>query len=181
MEWNNDDIDTVTSRIEKINMQFSKLLEEMNVSTETTTVAPTNFKVSLGEIEQPTVTTPTSTVSTNYYANMIEKSRQVKGIPKHAIALELPEKDRKLIDNQLEKLYTAKKEQTETSIVYNMKEICDANKSNMVVIQYSSIPVEKSLVVKRTWKDVLFSDIDLNKEIDVWGAVKRFCKIQIKL
>ena len=62
-----------------------------------------------------------------------------------------------------------------------MKEICDSNKDNMVVIQYSSIPLEKSLVVKRTWKDVLFSDIDLNKEIDVWGAVKRFCNKQVKI
>ena len=161
-------------------MQFSKLLEESNLSTETT-IPPTSFKVSLGEIEQPVNATPMDTVATNYYANMIEKSRQVKGIPKHAIALELPEKDRKLIDSQLEKIYIAKKEQQNANVVYNMKEICDSNKDNMVVIQYSSIPLEKSLVVKRTWKDVLFSDIDLNKEIDVWGAVKRFCNKQVKI
>lgn len=180
MEWNDKEFDNVTSRIEKINMQFSKLLEESNL-TAVTTIAPANFKVSLGEIEQPIVDAPMNTVNTNYYANMIEKSRQIKGIPKHAIALELPEKDRKLIDSQLEQIYAAKKEQQNLNVVYNMKEICDSNKNNMVVIQYSSIPLEKSLVVKRTWKDILFSDIDLNKEIDVWGAVKRFCKIQIKL
>lgn len=114
----------------------------------------------------------------NYFANMIEKSRQVKTLPKHAIALELDEHDRKVLDEELGNIYKAKKNEVP---VYNMKEICDTNKSNTVVIDYSTIPAERALVVKKTWKDVLFSDIDFKKQIDVWGAVKRFCTKQINI
>ena len=142
MEWNDKDFDSVTSRIEKINMQFSKLLEESNLSTEAST-APINFKVSLGEIEQPIVTAPTDTVSTNYYANMIEKSRQIKGIPKHAIALDLPEKDRKLIDSQLEKIYAAKKDTPSSNVVYNMQEICDLNKVDFIDVNTRALNLTK--------------------------------------
>lgn len=183
MEWNDKEFDNVTSRIEKINMQFSKLLEEMNSSTETT-VTPTNFKVFLGEVndtqEIAEANITSSDTTSNYYANMIEKSRQIKTVPKHAIALDLSEYDRRVLDEQLSRLYSAKKEQTKTPI-YNMKEIYENNKANTVVIDYSTIPTERALVVKKNWKDVLFSDIDLNKQIDVWGAVKRFCTKQVKI
>ena len=181
VEWNSEEFDNVTSRIEKINMQFSKLLEEMNTSTVSTST-PTGLKISLGEFENPIKKEEVNVVNTptNYYANKIEKNRQVKGVPKHAITLDLSEYDRKIIDAQLEKLYSTKKSQ-ESLNVYNIKEICDNNKTNMVIIDYSTIPVEKSLVVKRSWKDILFSDIDLNKQIDVWGAVKRFCNKQINI
>lgn len=53
MEWNNEDLDNVTGRIEKINMQFSKLLEEMN-ATSKPPLTPSSFKVSLGEISRRT-------------------------------------------------------------------------------------------------------------------------------
>lgn len=53
MEWNNEDLDNVTGRIEKINMQFSKLLEEMS-ATSKTPLTPSSFKVSLGEISRRT-------------------------------------------------------------------------------------------------------------------------------
>lgn len=109
---------------------------------------------------------------------MIEKSRQVKTLPKHAVALELDEHDRKVLDEELGKIYANKKMEAP---VYNMKEICDTNKSNTVVIDYSTVPAERALIVKKTWKDVLFSDIDFNKQIDVWGAVKRFCTKQINI
>lgn len=177
MEWNNEELEHVTGRIEKINMQFAKLLEEMN-NTSDTALTPDSFKVSLGEIAPEPITASIETPSTNYYASMIEKSRQIKAIPKHAIALDLDEHDRKIIDEQLGKIYASKK--TETP-VYNMKKICDENKDNAVVIDYSTIPTERALVVKKTFKDVLFSDIDFNKQIDVWGAVKRFCTKQINI
>ena len=79
MEWPVEGYDEVTSRIEKINMQFSKLLEEMNVSAEPV-VTPANFKVSLDEIEKierPVIEKSTINANTNYYANVIEKTRKV--------------------------------------------------------------------------------------------------------
>ncbi|MBO5178908.1 MAG: hypothetical protein J6B87_00985 [Clostridia bacterium] len=180
MNWPGEEIDAVTSRIEKINMQFSKLLEEMNVSAEPV-VTPVNFKVSLEEIEkieQPSIESNIISTDINYYANIIEKSRQVKGVPKHAIALDMSVKDRMILDEQLSKMYSAKKA---SKVVYNMKDICDTNKENMITIEYATIPTERALTVKKTWKDILFAEVDLNKQIDVWGAVKKFCKIQIKL
>lgn len=177
MEWNNEDLDNVTGRIEKINMQFSKLLEEMN-ATSNTPLTTNSFKVSLGEVTPQPVESNAEIDSTNYYANMIEKSRQVKAVPKHAIALSLDEHDRKILDEQLGKIYATKKAEAP---VYDMKEICDTNKNNTVVIDYSTVPTERALVVKKTWKDILFSDIDFNKQIDVWGAVKRFCTKQINI
>lgn len=179
MEWSNEEIDNVTSRIDKINMQFSKLLEEMNTSAETPST-PSNFKVSLGEIEQEIVENNVELNATNYYANMIEKSRQIKVLPKHAIPLELNEYDRKILDEQLGKLYSTKKTQISTK-VYDIREICSNNKENTIVIDYSTIPTDRALVVKKTWKDVLFSEIDLNKQVDVWGAIKRFCNKQVKI
>lgn len=185
MEWPVEEFDEVTSRIEKINMQFSKLLEEMNVPAEPV-ATPANFKVSVEEIEkleQPIIENAVTNKNENinYYANVIEKTRKVKGIPKHAFALDMPANDRIIIDEQLNKLYTNRKMQENSSITYNIKEICDTNKDNMIVINYASVPTERALVVKKTWKDILFAEVDLNKQIDVWGAVKKFCKIQIKL
>lgn len=177
MEWNNEELDHVTGRIEKINMQFAKLLEETN-SMSDTALTPASFKVSLGEIAPEPIATNIEANATNYYANMIEKSRQIKAVPKHAIALNLDEHDRKILDDQLEKIYASKKIDAP---VYNMKKICDENKDNAIVIDYSTIPTERALVVKRTLKDVLFSEIDFNKQIDIWGAVKRFCTKQINI
>lgn len=185
MEWPVDGFDEVASRIEKINMQFSKLLEEMNVPAEPVATSA-SFKISAEEIEkieEPTI--ENSTINTgesiNYYANVIEKTRKVKGVPKHAFVLEMSANDRAIIDEQLNKLYTDRKARETSGNTYNIKEICDSNKDNMVVINYASVPAERALVVKKTWKDVLFSEVDLNKQIDVWGAVKKFCKMQIKL
>lgn len=183
MEWPVEGYDEVTSRIEKINMQFSKLLEEMNVSAEPV-VTPANFKVSLDEIEKierPVIEKSTINANTNYYANVIEKTRKVKGVPKHAFALDMAVNDRIIIDEQLNKLYTNKRMQAKMDVTYNIKEICDTNKDNMITIEYGTIPAERALVVKKTWKDILFAEVDLNKQIDVWGAVKKFCSIQIKL
>lgn len=180
MNWPGEEIDVVTSRIEKINMQFSKLLEEMNVPAEPVST-PANFKVSLEDIEQieqPIMENNIPSTDVNYYANIIEKSRQVKSIPKHAIALDMSTKDRMILDEQLSKIYSAKKT---SKVVYNMKDICDTNKENMITIEYATIPAERALAVRKTWKDILFAEVDLNKQIDVWGAVKKFCKIQIKL
>ena len=185
MDWPSGEFDTVTSRIEKINMQFSKLLEEMNVHAEPV-VTPASFKVSIDEIEkleQPIVENPVINPNTsiNYYANVIEKSRRVKNVPKHAFALDMSVNDRMIIDEQLSKLYTNKRMQAKMDVTYNIKDLCDANRENMITIDYATIPAERALTVKKTWKDVLFAEVDLNKQIDVWGAVKKFCKIQIKL
>lgn len=185
MDWPSGEFDTVTSRIEKINMQFSKLLEEMNVPAEPV-VTPASFKVSLEEIEKinpPIVENNivSSSKEINYHASVIEKSRQTKRIPKHAIVLDMSVKDRIALDEQLEKIYSDKKKQSTSNIVYNMKNLCDSNKENVITIEYGTIPAERALAVKKTWKDILFAEVDLNKQIDVWGAVKKFCKIQIKL
>ena len=185
MEWPVEEFDEVTSRIEKINIQFSKLLEEMNVPAEPA-VNPANFKVSLDDIEkieQPAIeqSTINANENINYYANVIEKSRKIKGVPKHAFALDMSVNDRMIIDEQLNKLYTNKRMQAKMNVTYNIKELCEANKDNMITIDYATIPAERSLAVRKTWKDILFAEVDLNKQIDVWGAVKKFCSIQIKL
>lgn len=185
MEWPVEEFDEVTSRIEKINMQFSKLLEEMNVPAEPVET-PASFKVSIDEIEKighPVIENPTinTNKNINYYANVIEKSRRTKNIPKHAFALDMSVNDRMIIDEHLNKLYTNKRMQAKMDVTYNINDLCEANRENVITIDYATIPAERALTVKKTWKDILFAEVDLNKQIDVWGAVKKFCSIQIKL
>ena len=56
----------------------------------------------------------------------------------------------------------------------------EENKEN-TFYSFASIPTDKSLVEKKSWKDVLFMDIPWDTKIDVWGGIKKFCTAQVKI
>lgn len=63
--------------------------------------------------------------------------------------------------------------------VYDMSNYCGEPKEGNVFYSFATIPAEKALVEKRTWKDMLLMDIPWDTQIDVWGGIKKFCGIQI--
>lgn len=46
---------------------------------------------------------------------------------------------------------------------------------------FATIPAERALVEKKSWKDVLFMDIPWDTKIDIWGGIKKFCTAQVKI
>ena len=177
-------------RIAKMNMEFSKMLEALGtveideIPTETSTPA-----------EIPTVNSTYNvgtSISQNYashYANVISRTREIKEakeLPRKTMGIPLGGIDnakivnaeiRSQIDTELESLYRSKKADRRSKTVYNMASVCEKNQ-DIVTLSYGSIPVERSLTVKKSFKETLMSDVDFSRQ---WNAVKKFCSIQIKI
>ena len=50
-----------------------------------------------------------------------------------------------------------------------------------VINTFATIPADKALVEKKSWKDTLFMDIPWDTKIDIWGGIKKFCTTQVKI
>ena len=72
----------------------------------------------------------------------------------------------------------------QTNSTLNNKEVYDMSnyegEKENVLYSFATIPAERALVEKKTWKDILFMDIPWDTKIDVWGGIKNFCNIQVK-
>lgn len=159
--------DTV-NRIEKINNQFLQLLESMNTDDDDK-FTPYLSKQSTN-----------SSTDFNYHEKIIEHSRKINEIPKHAFTLDEAEY-RMEIDKKLDDIYISKQLESQKNKVYDIRQICASNAENMITIPFKVIPKEQALTVKRSLVDALLADVNLNQKIDIWGPIKKFCSIQIKL
>ena len=59
--------------------------------------------------------------------------------------------------------------------------IGEGNTTGNVFYSFATIPAERALVEKRSWKDTLFMDIPWDTKIDIWGGIKKFCTAQVKI
>ena len=127
----------------------------------------------------------------NYYESVITGMRTIKEVPIHTMAFaDSFDKNYKqnfsfvygkgCVDN------SSNTETTSESIDTNVRrEICDMsdilNCSSAITI--SLTPEERKVALKprKTLQDILLSDVDLKKSIDITGAIKRFCSIQVKI
>lgn len=164
MDWEKDTV----SRIEKINNQFLELLKSMNeeVDVKSSPYSSKHDTCTSGDL--------------SYHERLIENSRRINEVPKHAFTLDDAEY-RMEVDKKLDSIYISKQIAAYKKKVYDIQQICASNEGNMITIPYKEIPKEYSLTVRRNWSDTLFSDVDLNMKIDIWGPVKKFCLIQIKI
>lgn len=64
--------------------------------------------------------------------------------------------------------------------VYDMSNYGEQGKKENVFYSFATIPPEKSLVEKKSWKDVLFMDIPWDTKIDIWGSFKSLCNVNVK-
>ena len=65
--------------------------------------------------------------------------------------------------------------------VYTMANYCEGEKTGNVLYDFATVPAEQALVEKKSWKEVLFSDIPWDTKIDIWGGIKKFCTAQVKI
>ena len=65
--------------------------------------------------------------------------------------------------------------------VYEMASYNGENHISDTVYSFATIPADKALVEKRSFKDVLFMDIPWDTKIDIWGGIKKFCTAQVKI
>ena len=65
--------------------------------------------------------------------------------------------------------------------VYKMANYCEGEKTGNVLYDFATVPAEHALVEKKSWKEVLFSDIPWDTKIDIWGGIKKFCTAQVKI
>ena len=125
----------------------------------------------------------------NYYESVITGMRTIKEVPIHTMAF--ADSFDKNYKQNFSFVYgqgsnRGDSEATNIPINTNVKrEIYDMNDilncSSAIII--SLTPEERKVALKprRTLQDILLSDVDLKKSIDVTGAIKRFCSIQVKI
>lgn len=64
--------------------------------------------------------------------------------------------------------------------VYDMSNYGEQEKKENVFYSFATIPAERSLVEKKSWKDVLFMDVPWDTKIDIWGGIKSLCSVNVK-
>lgn len=65
--------------------------------------------------------------------------------------------------------------------VYKMANYCEGEKTGNVLYDFATIPADHALVEKKSWKEVLFSDIPWDTKIDIWGGIKKLCTAQVRI
>ena len=65
--------------------------------------------------------------------------------------------------------------------VYKMANYCEGEKTGNVLYDFATVPADHALVERKSWKEVLFSDIPWDTKIDIWGGIKKFCTAQVRI
>lgn len=88
-------------------------------------------------------------------------------------------------DTKYEKSVGYTNEETNSTLnnkeVYEMASYNGEGNNGGVFSSFATIPAERALVEKKTWKETLFMDIPWDTKIDIWGAIKTFCSAQVKI
>lgn len=122
----------------------------------------------------------------NYYESVITGMRTIKEVPIHTMAFS--DSFDKNYKQNFSFVYGKKNnnlKNEETIANDTKKEIYDMtdilNSSSAVTILLTPEERNVALKPKKNMQDILFADVDLRRNVDVLGAIKKFCNIQIKI